>query len=82
MLTLLLVALALLLIAALPVFGFIGYVKSQDRKKGPRLAIGDDNIESSRIDTCARCGQRRIIVNQDDTLCASCYSALRTKKLG
>ena len=80
--TILLVALAFIVVAALPVVAFIGYVKSQDRKKGPQPAIGDDNIESSKVDTCARCGQRRIIVDQDGTLCASCYSALRTKKLG
>ena len=80
--TILLLVLALVVIVALPVVGFIGYIKSQDRKKAPRPAIGGDPTEPSKTDTCARCGERRIIVNPDDTLCASCYSALRTKKLG
>jgi hypothetical protein len=80
--TILLIALALIVVAALPVAGFISYVKSKDRKKGPLPAIGDDYVESSKTRTCARCGEKRIIVNEDDTLCASCYSALRTKKLG
>ena len=36
--------------------------------------------ETSKVGTCAKCGQRRIIVRHDDSLCAFCYSSLRTKK--
>jgi hypothetical protein len=80
--TILLVVLAMLIVAVLPIAGFMGYVRAQDRKKRVRsLAVGN-HTESSRVDKCAGCGEDRIIVSQDDTLCASCYSALRTKKLG
>jgi hypothetical protein len=37
--------------------------------------------ESSVVGTCATCGQRRIIVKHDDSLCAFCYSSMRTKKM-
>jgi len=78
----LLIVLVVVVVVALPVAGFIAYVKSKDRKKGPRPAIGSDTIAASTVNTCSGCGEKRIIVNQDDTLCAACYSALRTKKLG
>jgi hypothetical protein len=78
----LLLVLLLLVVAALLIVGFISYVKSQNRKKSAIPALGPDPVTSSKTDTCSRCGERRIIVNEDDKLCASCYSALRTKKLG
>ena len=36
---------------------------------------------SSKVAVCAMCGENRIIIKPEDGLCASCYSALRTKKL-
>jgi hypothetical protein len=80
--TILLVVLAIVIVAALPIAGFMGYVKVQDRKKRVRPLVVGNHTESSRVAKCAGCGEDRIIVSQDDMLCASCYSALRTKKLG
>jgi len=80
--TILVLVLVIIIVAAIPAVGFWGYVKVQDRKKRVRpLAVGEQS-ESSRVDKCAGCGEQRIIISQDDTLCAACYSALRTKKLG
>jgi len=79
--TILVVVVVLVIVAAVPVAGFMGYVKIQDRKKKLHPVVGQQ-AESSRVDKCAGCGEQRIIVSQDDTLCAACYSALRTKKLG
>jgi hypothetical protein len=36
----------------------------------------------SSLETCARCGQLRVIVNKDAGLCAFCWSSMRTKQLG
>jgi hypothetical protein len=33
----------------------------------------------SKRGTCSRCGEQRIIVSDSEGMCASCYSALRTK---
>jgi hypothetical protein len=79
--TILVLVLSLIAAGGLVVFGGIAYIKSQDRKKGKHPAINTDTIDSSRTDTCAGCGEKRIIVSRDDTMCAACYSALRTKKL-
>ena len=79
--TILILVLSVIVAVGLLVFGSITYIKSQDRKKSNRPGLGADPIDSSRVSTCTRCGEKRIIVNQDDTLCAACYSALRTKKL-
>jgi hypothetical protein len=80
--TILILVLSVIVAAGLLAFWCITYIKSQDRKKSKLRAMGADSIDSSKIGTCTRCGEKRIIVNPDDTLCASCYSALRTKKLG
>jgi hypothetical protein len=80
--TILIIVLALIVAGGLLVFGCINYIKSQDRRKSKRAAVSTDSIDSSRAATCAGCGEKRIIVSRDDTLCAACYSALRTKKLG
>jgi hypothetical protein len=55
-------------------------VKSRYRNKpASDLGIGTGGV--SKISECAKCGERRVIVREDDGLCASCYSALRTKVL-
>jgi hypothetical protein len=80
--TVLILVLVLVIIAAIPVVGFMSYVRIQDRKKRAHSIGVGEQAESSRVEKCAGCGEQRIIVSQDDTLCAACYSALRTKKLG
>lgn len=80
--TVLVLIVVLIIIAAVPIVGFMGYVRIQDRKKRVHPPAVGKQVESSKVDKCAGCGEQRIIVSQDDTLCAACYSALRTKKLG
>jgi hypothetical protein len=80
--TILVLVLAVIAIAIFSIVGVVWYVKSRSRKKSMLPKMGDDPTASSKIDTCTSCGEKRIIVNPDDTLCASCYSSLRTKKLG
>lgn len=80
--TILILVLSLIVAAGLLIFASINYIKSQNRKKSKLPTMAADSIDPSKIGTCTRCGEKRIIVNPDDTLCASCYSALRTKKLG
>jgi hypothetical protein len=80
--TVLVLFLVFIIIAAVLIVGFMGYVRIQDRKKRVHPPAVGKQIESPKVDKCAGCGEQRIIVSQDDTLCAACYSALRTKKLG
>lgn len=55
-------------------------VKSRYRnKKTVIAAIEAPTTAASKTGTCSRCGEQRIIVSESDGMCASCYSALRTK---
>ena len=75
----LLVALAVAAFA----FALVWLVKSRYRgKQAPdRPAVEAVLTPTSKIGDCARCGEHRIIVSESDRMCASCYSALRTKAL-
>jgi hypothetical protein len=79
--------LLLLLVVLLVVCGIGGamfwLVKS--RYKG-KAAPDTPSIDAVRTSTslfgdCARCGEHRLLINDYDRMCASCYSALRTKAL-
>jgi predicted RNase H-like nuclease len=52
-------------------------VKSRHKDKKQPVAI--DTPTTTTSGTCARCGEQRIIVSKEEGMCASCYSALRTK---
>lgn len=73
------VVLAILLIGALGVALF-WLVKSRYRNKtvAPDLKL-DPSRTPSKIATCSKCGEQRVIVREDDSLCAFCYSSMRTK---
>jgi len=36
---------------------------------------------SSKLGTCSKCGERRVIVSDSEGMCAYCYSSLRTKSI-
>jgi len=82
MLIILILILSAVAIMGLAFLGFISFVKSESSKKNTFPTLEHDPVDPSKMATCSRCGQRRIIVKSDDTLCAGCYSALRTKKIG
>jgi hypothetical protein len=68
-----------LLAAAIIAVIFFRMVKAYGGKKAP------EQIESllagpSKSGTCSKCGLARIIVEPGESLCASCYSSLLTKK--
>ncbi|HKV41865.1 MAG TPA: hypothetical protein VJX67_21855 [Blastocatellia bacterium] len=53
-------------------------VKSSDRaRKVP--GIQDKSALVSTMGVCSKCGQTRILVKEEGSFCAFCYSSLRTK---
>ena len=67
----------LILVAALAVFAFF-YLQV---KKNRRPEVARPSLEKSdSLGSCARCGQQRLLMSKDEGLCASCWSALRTKQ--
>ena len=57
----------------------------KSRYKG-KTALDEPSIDQVRTSTslfgnCARCGEHRLLINDYEKMCASCYSALRTKAL-
>ena len=76
---LLALALALVLLACLSVFVFF-YLQIRRNK---RLKEGKQDLKSSLdLGTCARCKQKRTIVQKDEGLCAFCWSSINTKQVG
>jgi len=63
-------------------FMMMWVVKSRQRGKPEPVmsAVQAVRTETSKVGKCAECGEERIIVTADEGMCASCYSALRTKK--
>ncbi|HLG13890.1 MAG TPA: hypothetical protein VJH03_05090 [Blastocatellia bacterium] len=75
------VLIAILVIASVGVALF-WLVKSRYRDKKPPAGLSLDPARTpSKIGTCAKCGEQRVIVREDDSLCAFCYSSMRTKVL-
>jgi hypothetical protein len=79
--TILIVVLIALLAAGSLVFALVWLVKSHNRSK----KAADDSgiigaVAAAAQGICANCGETRIIVKPELNVCASCYSALRTKK--
>jgi hypothetical protein len=72
--------LAILIIAALGL-ALIWLVKSRYRgRRAPAAPVLDAiRTPTSKFGACARCGEQRIIISESEGMCASCYSALRTK---
>jgi hypothetical protein len=67
----------LIVVAAIAVFAFF-YAQVQ---KNRRPEVARPSLEKSEsLGNCARCGQQRLLVSKDAGLCASCWSALRTKQ--
>jgi hypothetical protein len=65
------------LLAGLAVFAFF-YLQV---KKNRRPEVARPSLEKSEsLGNCARCGQQRLLMKKDEGLCASCWSALRTKQ--
>jgi hypothetical protein len=81
------VILAIVILVLLVVGGLtaiiLWLVKSRYPKDKPldRPVLDSRLTESSKVGTCSKCGERRIIVRDDDMLCAFCYSSMRTKSL-
>jgi hypothetical protein len=81
------VILGLILLVVLLGGGLIAALMWLVKSRYPKTQELDEPVldtrltESSKVDTCASCGKRRIIVRLDDNLCAFCYSSMRTKKL-
>jgi len=79
------VVLGLVIVAVLAVglvaLAMYWVVKSRYRgRKAPELpALDLIKTPTSELGACARCGEQRIIVSRHEGMCASCYSALRTK---
>ena len=75
------VLLAVILVASLGA-AMMWMVKSRYPKNKPldEPVLDSRLTDTSKVGTCATCGQRRIIVKHDDSLCAFCYSSMRTKK--
>ena len=70
---------ALVLLACLGVFVFF-YLQI---KRNKRLRDGKQELTSSLdLGTCAKCQQKRTIVQKDAGLCAFCWSSLNTKQVG
>jgi hypothetical protein len=78
-------AVLLLLIIAVAVLGatMMRLVKSRYRERNVPEKPGVETIAatSSKLGTCSRCGERRVIVSDSDGMCAYCYSSLRTKPI-
>ena len=74
--------LALIVVGALASI-MMWLVKSRYRgKKAPAEPVLEAvRTPTSKLDTCAGCGEQRIIVSESEGMCATCYSALRTKKV-
>ena len=80
MVIILLILLAILAVAGV-VAALMWLVKSKKKTAPVDLSAAVPVGSSSKVAVCAMCGETRIIVKPEDGLCASCYSALRTKKL-
>ena len=76
----LLILLAILVVAAV-VAALMWLVKTKKKTMSVDVSSAVPAGSSSKIAVCAMCGENRIIIKPEDGLCASCYSALRTKKL-
>ena len=76
-----LVALALVLILLVCSSVFLFFYLQIKRNK--RMKTGKPDLTSSLdLGTCARCQQKRTIVQKDAGLCAFCWSSLNTKQVG
>jgi hypothetical protein len=72
-------AIALILLACLSVVGFFYF----QIKKNKRLQTGRQGLAApSDLGTCARCHQKRSIIQKDLGLCAFCWSSINTKQVG
>ena len=77
----------ILVIVLVIVFGIAGamfwLVKSRYRGKAlpNQPSVEEVRTSTSLFGNCARCGEHRLLINDYDKMCASCYSALRTKAL-
>ena len=75
----LLLAISFVLLACFSI-GFFFYF--QIRKNKRSRPVQPDLLNSTDVGTCARCKQRRTIVQKDAGLCAFCWSSLNTKQVG
>ena len=74
------VVLFILLFLATVAVALFWLVKSRYRDKTVAADLKlDPSRTPSKIATCAKCGEQRVIVREDDSLCAFCYSSMRTK---
>ncbi|HYP27191.1 MAG TPA: hypothetical protein VE262_10780 [Blastocatellia bacterium] len=67
-----------ILLVGLGVFAFFYLQVKRNRRPDAERPSLD---KAGSLSDCARCGQRRLIVQKEAGLCASCWSALRTKQV-
>jgi hypothetical protein len=67
---------------SLACFSIAMFFYLQIRKNKRLHTLKPDLTNSPDVGTCARCQQRRTIVQKDAGLCAFCWSSLNTKQVG
>jgi flagellar basal body-associated protein FliL len=82
LIAILIIVIVALLAAGLLIFALVWLVKSKNRAKKDAAAAArpEGTIGPSVTAVCSICGESRIIVKPELSACASCYSALGTKK--
>lgn len=78
-----LLAILLFVVVAVILLGvvMITLVRSRQRDSNVPAEPGIEAIAatSSKLGTCSKCGEQRVIVSDSEGMCAYCYSSLRTK---
>lgn len=68
------------LFIAVVAFLMMYVVKSTNKKRQIPKSV-DKSLLVSEVGICSRCGQERVLIKREASICAVCYSTLNTKKI-